>query len=205
MSASDGPHGGNRPKAGGPPTGPNQTAEYPNRKHPFRLAPQAYRVPGAVVFITASARPGVSLLAEGVPDRVLGAMLDVGRRHGVKVHAYCLMPDHLHVVCSVAEHRGDIALWLRRFKSAASRRCGHALWHRSYFDRHARAGDDVVQMVEYTLANPERKGLCQVWTDWPWSWSEWHTCDLREGRLGAHRRPTASGSPHAARPGCAER
>ena len=67
-----------------------------------------------------------------------------------------------------------VALWLRRFKGGAARRVGGPLWQRSYWDRHARESDDAVAMMLYTLENPVRRGLCKEWTDWPWSWSEWH-------------------------------
>jgi putative transposase len=91
----------------------------------------------------------------------------------MRVHAYCVMPDHLHVVCSVMEAGGDLERWVCRAKSGASRRAGLPLWQRSYWDRTARLADDVAVVVGYVLANPVRRGLWQDWSEWPWSWSEW--------------------------------
>ena len=147
----------------------------PDRKHPHRLAPGAYCAPGEVVSVSIHATRDAHLIEGCTPDHILAAMHSTARRLGVRVHAYCVMPGHFHVVCSVTPDGGDVALWVRRFKSASSRRAGIALWQRSYWDRHARRSDDVLAMVEYVIANPERKGLCQVWTEWPWSWSEWHS------------------------------
>lgn len=103
----------------------------------------------------------------------MAALRATAARCGIRLPAFCLMPDHLYVVCSGAPG-GDVALWLSRFKSAASRRVGQALWQGSYWDRHARRSTGAITVVEYTLANPERRGLRSLWTDWPWNWSEWH-------------------------------
>ncbi len=130
-----------------------------------------------MTFVTIRARPGVCLTDGDRPDRVLAALRANARRHGVAIHACCLMPDHVHVVCSILPAGGDLAQWLCAAKSGASRRAGAPLWQRGYWDRTARREDDVVAMVEYTLANPVRKGLCEDWAAWPWSWSEWHDED----------------------------
>jgi len=144
-----------------------------DRGHPRRLPAESYRVPGEVVFVTMVARRNVCLVDGETPSRVLAAMHSAASRYGVRLHAYCLMPSHLHVICSGAPGC-DVALWLRRFKGGAARRVGGPLWQRSYWDRHARESDDAVAMMLYTLENPVRRGLCKEWTDWPWSWSEWH-------------------------------
>jgi len=124
------------------------------------------------MFVTTSAIRGVHLVNGAIPECVLAALRSTAGRHHVRVHAYCLMPSHLHVVCSGGPGC-DLALWVRRFKSAASRRAGRPLWQRSYWDRHARESDDAVAMMLYTLENPVRRGLCAAWEDWPWSWAEW--------------------------------
>ncbi len=90
------------------------------------------------------------------------------------MHAYCFMPTHLHLVCAVADEGSDFLRFLRRFKGESSRRLHREgfrafEWQRSYWDRYARAEDDVRARIYYTLANPVRKGLCDKWEDWPWS------------------------------------
>jgi len=84
------------------------------------------------------------------------------------------MPDHLHVVCSVANSQSSFLSFISRFKSEVSRRA-HQMglvefaWERSYWDRYARDDEDVLAMIQYVLDNPVRERLCGRWEDWPWS------------------------------------
>jgi len=146
-----------------------------DRKHPHRLDPDEYRRPGQPVLFTVCAREGDALAQ---PERVgclVQGMEHIGRRRSVRVHAYCIMPDHLHVVASVVAEGGDLAAWVRYVKRDVARAVGvPGLWQRSYWDRHTRVEDDLIGMVEYILANPVRAGLCEVWTEWPYLWSQWH-------------------------------
>jgi len=127
------------------------------------------------MFATVCTGPGVLLTAPRVFDALTHAMGSVGVRRLTRVHAYCAMPDHLHVVVSVVEHGGDMAKWLAYVKRETAKTVhSPGMWERSYWDRHARRGDDVVAMVEYVLNNPVRAGLCERWYGWPKSWSQWH-------------------------------
>lgn len=65
------------------------------------------------------------------------------------------------------------------------------MWQRSYWDRHARQDDDVVGMVEYTLANSVCAGLTECAWEWPYSWSEWHEVSGTRGPDGAPPTPPA--------------
>lgn len=164
---SGGAKWGDRSETGGTPTGPQ-------RHYPARLAEDEYRAPRAATFVTMRARAGVCLTEGGCPEQVISSLHANARRCGIAVHAYCLMPGHLHAVCSIGPEGGDLALWVCRFKSGSTRRAATPLWQRSYWDRAARREEDVATMVEYVLANPVRRGLCESWQAWPWCWSEWH-------------------------------
>ena len=171
-----------------------------DRKHPHRLDEQMYRIPDEVVFITFCSRWDESLSQEHVLRHLIYVMGHVGHRRRVRVHAYCVMPDHLHVVVSVEDTGGDIEAWVRFTKREAARRLAvPGLWERSYWDRHARADEDVVAMVEYTLANPVRRELCERWLDWSFSWSEWHpqTQGPDPNTVPRRRRGAASGPGEA--------
>ena len=120
-------------------------------------------------------------------------MTRLAQEHGLRVSAWCVMPDHVHVVVSTSEAGGDVEGWARYTKREVQRLLGaHGLWERSYWDRDLRQDEDVATAVEYVLANPTRKGLCEDWAMWPHLWSEWHE-DVLEGRMGP--------LPHAAPPG----
>jgi REP element-mobilizing transposase RayT len=154
---------------------PTGTRPLPHRGHPHRLNPDMYRLVGWPVFSTFRARPGANLCQNGSAEAVATAMGRMGWRQKVRINAFCIMPDHVHAVVSVAEAGGDIEKWIRYVKRETSkllRRPG--MWQRSYWDTHAREDEDLVAAVDYILDNPVRKGLCGVWRDWSYSWSQWH-------------------------------
>jgi putative transposase len=147
----------------------------PDRRHPARLSCELYRVPDEVMFVTIRARRETALTECLSAEIVRDTMGRMAAKRGVRVHAYCLMPDHLHVVLSVTQPGGDAEKWVRYFKRETAVALGTpGMWQRSYWDRHARVSEDVVAMVEYTLANPARAGLTAEWRKWPYAWSEWH-------------------------------
>lgn len=93
---------------------------------------------------------------------------------GHRLYAYCLMPDHLHVLVSPAESGRPVGGFLRRFKSFSTREyqctAGVArLWQTTAHDRVVRKSEDVAWLAEYIANNPVRAGLVECWTEWPYS------------------------------------
>jgi len=80
--------------------------------------------------------------------------------------AYCLMPDHVHVVL---RPRISIATIVQTWKSVSARHINAALkrngrvWQEQYFDRLIRDERELRETVEYVLTNPQKRGLM----DWP--------------------------------------
>lgn len=103
--------------------------------------------------------------------------LRLGREHlveeGHTVLAYCLMPNHLHLVveCGEASLSESVRVLLYRYARFWNRRrgvLGHAFQGRHYSkacreDRYLRA------LFVYVHANPLRAGLARRPSDWPWS------------------------------------
>ncbi len=86
--------------------------------------------------------------------------------------AWCIMPNHVHVVI---DQRGDLADIVRRWKSWSARqinvhlkRSGH-VWRREYFDRFARNEKQLGLMIDYVECNPVAAGLVASPAEWPWS------------------------------------
>ena len=143
-----------------------------DRHHPRRLSHEDYAEPNQVVFVTLHAARGRALLSMRPCAEVIISCI----RHGcilnhVDLVAYCVMPDHVHVVVYTNDG-ADIEGYLRGLKWAVSRQLHRlgvvgAIWQRSYWDRNHRDDDDVRTMIEYVLDNPVRKGLCRYRNDWP--------------------------------------
>jgi REP element-mobilizing transposase RayT len=109
-----------------------------------------------------------------VADLIIAVFNRLAAKRGLALRAWCVMPDHLHVVIETGDRGATVEGWLRYAKRETERRAGRRLWQRSFWDRDLRGGEDAETAVAYVLDNPVRKQLCSAWTEWPWSWSAWH-------------------------------
>ena len=148
---------------------------YPDRERPHRLPDEAYREVGRVFFLTMCVRTGISLRHPETAREVLRAFGRVALRRCVRIHAYCIMPDHLHIAVSVRERGGDLRSWVRYAKREAAAGLGlPRMWQRSFWDRRVDDGEEPAIVAMYALENPVRAALCERVEEWPYSWSEWY-------------------------------
>ena len=93
----------------------------------------------------------------------------------LRLDAFCFMPDHLHVLIMAGESGRPRAF--ARFKQASAQAHrlagGSRLWQRGFHDRILRRDEDLLRTIAYILDNPVRRGLCEDWQDWTYSWSRW--------------------------------
>jgi REP-associated tyrosine transposase len=116
-----------------------------------------------------------TVIAHDDRDRIfwVSTLEDAIRRFDLTCHAYCLMPNHFHLVLEGA---------LEHVSSGMHRLNG--LYAQTFNRRHARTGhlfqgrfgirviEDESYLhdtCEYVLRNPVRAGLCQAPRDWPWA------------------------------------
>ena len=102
-------------------------------------------------------------------------LLRTATAHRMSIHAYCLMPDHLHVLCEGLDDTADLLEFVHAFKQRSAheyvRQAGKRLWQRSFFDRHLRSDEDLLHVARYIYENPVRAGLVQRPHDYPHSGS----------------------------------
>jgi putative transposase len=98
---------------------------------------------------------------------------DVAERFDWRTLAFCLMPNHYHLVLTAPRERLSWGmhrlncLYAMRFNRRYARD-GHLFQNR--FDARLVEGDRHARNVcEYVVRNPVRAGLCADWRDWPWS------------------------------------
>jgi REP element-mobilizing transposase RayT len=102
--------------------------------------------------------------------RMLG---DVTSGRGWIRHAYCLIPNHYHLLVEVPEldlPRGMQLLngrYARRFNQRYNRN-GH-LFGAPYFAQPIERDEHLIEAARYIVLNPVRAGLCTDPADWPWS------------------------------------
>jgi|APTNR8051073442_1049403.scaffolds.fasta_scaffold09601_3 putative transposase len=89
-------------------------------------------------------------------------------RHGdedrYRLHAWVLMPNHVHVLVTLAE-RATLEIEIGAWKSISARRINRLLdrsgnrWQEDYFDRLVRDRDHFANCVRYIRRNPDKAQL----------------------------------------------
>ncbi len=123
--------------------------------------------------------------------------------------AWCVMPNHVHVLIQPRERLGKI---VQSWKSFTGRWAmlhnarlelgvpGERFWMREYWDRYVRNEDHFMAVVNYIHENPVAAGLCAKAEEWPWSSARYYpgnaehqlgnfkSTDKAELELGAPRK-----------------
>jgi putative transposase len=86
------------------------------------------------------------------------------------IRAYCLMPDHVHLLVEGIAETSDLKRFAKMAKQRSGgvhrRRCGQRLWQEGYFDRVLRDGDDPAVIGRYIIDNPVEAGLSELPERW---------------------------------------
>jgi REP element-mobilizing transposase RayT len=105
-----------------------------------------------------------------IADVVAGTLQNFnGERY--RLSAWCVMPNHVHVVCTLEEGYG-LDKVLHSWKSYTAQKANKVLgrkgtfWAREYFDQIVRSEEQYERCLEYVLNNPVKAGL----KDWKWVW-----------------------------------
>jgi len=98
------------------------------------------------------------------------------QRHGIVVHAYCVLSNHFH--CVVTDRSGTLPAFEQYLGSLVARALNalHGRWESfwapgSYSAVRLLTPEDVLAKTAYTLANPAAAGLVRRGAQWPGLWS----------------------------------
>jgi len=88
--------------------------------------------------------------------------------YGVYVNSYVLMPDHVHLIVTIAGASGTtLGVWVKAFKAVVSLR--RFKWQSGFFDHVLRSNESYSEKWEYIRMNPVRAGLVQNSDEWPYA------------------------------------
>ena len=111
------------------------------------------------------------------PD-VNGAVVDCLRHEAKRLEfrliAYCLMPDHLHLLVIPPGAGKDVSAFVGAFKSRSTRLLWskglqRRVWQASFYDHVLRKDEDIEAVAAYITANPVRKGMVSCPEEYPYS------------------------------------
>ena len=111
------------------------------------------------------------------PD-VNGAVVDClrheAKRLGFRLIAYCLMPDHLHLLVIPPGTGKVVSAFVGAFKSRSTRLLWDKglrgrVWQASFYDHVLRKDEDIEAVANYIVANPVRKGIAPTPEAYPYS------------------------------------
>ena len=169
-----------------------------------RLAPQEYQRIGSIWSLTLVVKRRQRVFA--IPEAAAGAavaLAEIAKAQATPMHAWCVMPDHVHIILSPSGCC-DIPTFVNRFKNitraqARERGVAKSYWQRSFWDRGVRHEVQLEREVMYVMRNPVRGGLVEDMLDYPYSFAPWLEAARRrrEIRAMAIRQRISGGSSPA--------
>ena len=107
-------------------------------------------------------------------ERFRGQLLQVEERYEWTIHAYCLMPNHYHLILEATQrllsegmHR-LMGLYAQRFNERYNR-SGHVFQGR-FDSRVIESAEHFDHALAYVHLNPVAARLCASADDWPWTY-----------------------------------
>ena len=145
---------------------------------------QRYPNEGFPYLVTSNVKDRLPLFAErGCCQIVIGGIGFLRTRLGHQVHAYVLLPDHMHLVVTPREG-GNISQVMHSLKLYTARQIGALLgskggiWQARFYERALRTPKEVEGALAYVHDNPVKAGLADRPEDY--DWSSYRACILGE-------------------------
>jgi len=140
--------------------------------------------PGGTYFFTINLleRAGNDLLVRHA-DALRTSISQVRALHPFRIHAWVVLPEHMHCVIELPDGDVDFALRIRLIKMLFSkavpaaerrsdvrvRRNERGIWQRRYWEHAIRDEADYRAHMDYVHINPLKHGLVARVADWPHS------------------------------------
>ena len=141
-----------------------------------------YRV-GSTYFFTVNLQNRNSDYLIRYINKLRSAVSHIQKSHPFKIHAWVVLPEHLHCVLEMPKDDADFSLRWRLIKSTFSKslpksesrsevqvkRGERGIWQRRFWERLIRDELEYVSILDYIHYNPVKHGLVTSVCDWPYS------------------------------------
>lgn len=140
--------------------------------------------PGGTYFFTVNLlqRHGNDLLVRHI-DSLRRVVTSVKTRHPFRIHAWVVLPEHLHCIIELPAGDADFATRWRLIKTGFSKslqvterrsqvrlkRGERGIWQRRFWEHLIRDEADYRAHMDYVHINPLKHGLVTRVCDWPYS------------------------------------
>lgn len=149
-------------------------------------------LPGALHHLLQRGNNRQAIVLDDDDRRVyLDALRESTRLHGVRVHAYALMADHVHLLVT-PEREDGLARAMqtlgRRYVAAFNRRHQRSgtLWEGRFRTALIEAPAYFLDLLRYVEQQPQRDGLVEEAVDYPWSSAAHHYGRRRDPLVSEH-------------------
>ena len=110
-----------------------------------------------------------------------------------QLHAWVVMPNHVHAILQPHAAMPSIMRWLKgrtgRVANQILGRTGTALWQDESFDHWIRSAEELSDLIEYVENNPVKAGLVEAKQQWRWSSAGWETDDKNRSSVPLRAAP----------------
>lgn len=106
--------------------------------------------------------------------RYLGIVKKAKKRHGIYLYAYCIMPNHIHLLIEslLSNNISKFMHWINRgytaYFNAKYDKVGH-LWQGRFKSKPILKGQYLIYCANYIEANPVKAGLVDDIAEYKWS------------------------------------
>jgi len=97
--------------------------------------------------------------------------------------AYCIMPNHIHIIFKPLEESKDKYYSLSKIMHSLKRHTAHdanlilgrtgSFWQHENYDHFARDEKELERIIKYVLYNPVKAELVKEQTDWKWTYCKY--------------------------------
>jgi REP element-mobilizing transposase RayT len=137
-----------------------------------RLKNFDYRGPLAAHLVFVTRQRGAIFTDERAASICVSALEQAALKHQASIHAYCVMPDHVHALVEIPEDE-RLGVFVRLFKTLSGFRLkqllGAEVWQTSYYDHILRRDEDILDVARYIWENPVEDGLVADFLDYCFS------------------------------------
>ncbi|MCF6157611.1 MAG: hypothetical protein E3K32_03345 [wastewater metagenome] len=141
-----------------------------------RMADQHKRYFSAFDRMLDSAVNGQNWLHDERVSHIVAEAIHFRDRKAYDLLAYCIMPNHVHMVFTVERSATSLCIILQSLKAYTARKANKILdqkgtfWQRESYDHIVREGKELERIIHYVLHNPVKAGMVTNREQWKWSY-----------------------------------